>query len=77
MTKSELIARLAARHPQLLAKDLEFAVNMILDTMSSSLSEGRRIEILLPMRMSPADARRQLARKKRLSGSEGRRRSGP
>ena len=45
MTKSELIARLAERHPQLVTKDLEFAVNMMLDAMSSSLGDGRRIEI--------------------------------
>ena len=28
MTKSELIAKLAARHPQLVAKDAELAVKM-------------------------------------------------
>jgi len=45
MTKSELIARLAERYPQLVAKDAEFAVKTILDAMSKTLSEGRRIEI--------------------------------
>ena len=35
MTKSELIARLAARYPQLVAKDAEFAVKMILDAMTA------------------------------------------
>lgn len=45
MTKSELIARLAARHPQLVAKDAELAVKMILDAMSASLTLGQRIEI--------------------------------
>ena len=45
MTKSELIARLAARYPQLVAKDAEFAVKMILDAMTSSLVQGQRIEI--------------------------------
>ena len=45
MTKSELIARLAARFPQLVAKDADFAVKMILDQMTSSLGRGDRIEI--------------------------------
>ena len=45
MTKSELIARLAERYPQLVAKDAEFAVKTILDAMSKTLAEGNRIEI--------------------------------
>ena len=45
MTKSELIARLAGRYPQLVAKDAEFAVKTILDAMTSSLVSGQRIEI--------------------------------
>ena len=45
MTKSELISRLAAHFPQLVASDAELAVKMILDAMSKSLSQGRRIEI--------------------------------
>jgi integration host factor subunit beta len=45
MTKSELIAKLTARYPQLLAKDTELAVKMILDAMANSLSRGERIEI--------------------------------
>jgi len=45
MTKSELIARLAGRYPQLVAKDAEFAVKMILDAMTQSLVSGQRIEI--------------------------------
>ena len=45
MTKSELIAKLAARYPQLVAKDAELAVKMVLDAMGKSLSEGQRIEI--------------------------------
>ncbi|MET0218484.1 MAG: integration host factor subunit beta [Burkholderiales bacterium] len=45
MTKSDLIARLAVRYPQLVAKDAELAVKMILDAMAKSLAEGRRIEI--------------------------------
>ena len=45
MTKSELIARLAERFPQLVAKDADFAVKMILDAMSEALVCGDRIEI--------------------------------
>jgi integration host factor subunit beta len=45
MTKSQLIATLAARHTQLVAKDAELAVKMILDAMAQSLSDGHRIEI--------------------------------
>jgi integration host factor subunit beta len=45
MTKSELIARLAERFPQLVAKDAEFAVKMIIDAMTDALSRGDRIEI--------------------------------
>lgn len=45
MTKSELIDRLAAQFPQLVAKDTELAVKMILDAMATSLAKGARIEI--------------------------------
>lgn len=45
MTRSDLIARLAERHPQLLAKDAELAVKVILDALSSTLASGGRIEI--------------------------------
>jgi integration host factor subunit beta len=45
MTKSELIARLAERYPQLIAKDADLAVNTILEAMADSLSVGQRIEI--------------------------------
>ena len=45
MTKSELIERLAERFPQLVAKDAEFAVKMILDAMTECLVRGDRIEI--------------------------------
>lgn len=45
MTRSDLIARLADRHSQLLGKDAELAVKVILDSMSSTLSRGGRIEI--------------------------------
>ena len=45
MTKSELIARLAERYPQLVAKDADFAVKTLLDAMTDALSAGQRIEI--------------------------------
>jgi integration host factor subunit beta len=45
MTKSELITRLAGRFPQLVAKDAEFAVKMILDSMTDALARNDRIEI--------------------------------
>ncbi|MFC4158839.1 integration host factor subunit beta [Chitinimonas lacunae] len=45
MTKSELIAKLAERYPQLVAKDAELAVKTILDAMATSLARGQRIEI--------------------------------
>jgi integration host factor subunit beta len=44
MTKSELIARLATRFPQLVVKDADFAVRMILDAMTAALKRGDRIE---------------------------------
>ncbi len=45
MTRSDLIAKLAERYPQLLAKDAELAVKVILDTMAGILVRGGRIEI--------------------------------
>jgi integration host factor subunit beta len=45
VTKSELIARLATRYPQLVAKDAEYAVKMMLDAMTDALVHGQRIEI--------------------------------
>ena len=45
MTKSELIVRLSERFPQLVAKDADFAVKMILDAMAEALVRGDRIEI--------------------------------
>lgn len=45
MTKSELIARLAARFPQLVAKDADLSVKMIIDAMTEALANGDRIEI--------------------------------
>ena len=45
MTKSELIECIANRQDQLLPKDVEFAVKMILDSMTDALVDGLRIEV--------------------------------
>lgn len=45
MTKSELIARLAERFPQLAAKDADYAVKMMLDALTAALVRNDRIEI--------------------------------
>ena len=45
MTRSELIDRLAARHPQLTVNDVDQAVKVILDALSTTLAQGARIEI--------------------------------
>jgi integration host factor subunit beta len=45
MTKSELIERLAARHPQFMLKDVELAVKLVLDQISDSLAQQDRVEI--------------------------------
>jgi integration host factor subunit beta len=45
MTKSELITRLVARFPGLLAKDCSLVVDTILDALAATLANGDRIEI--------------------------------
>lgn len=45
MTKSELIALLASRYPQLAARDTDIAVKTVLDAMTQALVNGQRIEI--------------------------------
>ena len=45
MTRSDLIAALAARFPKLMAKDAEIAVREILDGIGQSLVRGGRVEI--------------------------------
>ncbi len=45
MTRSDLILKLAERFPQLLGKDAEMAVKVLLDSMATTLSRGDRIEI--------------------------------
>lgn len=45
MTKSELIELIARRQTQFSQKDVEIAVNQIVDSMINTLSQGDRIEI--------------------------------
>jgi integration host factor subunit beta len=45
MTKSELIAHLAAKQPQLDYRDVELAVKELLDQLSIALAAGKRIEV--------------------------------
>lgn len=45
MTKSELIAILAGRYPQLATRDTDYAVKTVLDAMTQALANGQRIEI--------------------------------
>ena len=45
MTKSELIHRIAQKQPQLVERDVETAVKMMLDHMVECLAGGGRIEI--------------------------------
>ena len=45
MTKSEIIDLLARKQSHLSSKDVEWAVKIILEKMSESLSTGNRIEV--------------------------------
>ncbi len=45
MTRSELIAELAARYKHLTQNDTDIAVKAIIDTMNEALVRGQRIEI--------------------------------
>lgn len=45
MTKSELIAKLAAKNPQLYIRDVEAIVETVLDEMSEALVRGDRVEL--------------------------------
>ncbi len=45
MTRSDLVAALAARFSQLTSRDTEFAVKPMLDAMSDALARAHRIEI--------------------------------
>jgi integration host factor subunit beta len=45
MLKSELIARIAEQNPHLYQRDVEAIVNAILDTITSALARGDRVEL--------------------------------
>ena len=45
MTKSELIARLAARNPHLYQRDVERIVAPVFDEISKALASGHRVEL--------------------------------
>ena len=45
MTKSELIARLAARNPHLYQRDVERIVATVFDEISKALAGGDRVEL--------------------------------
>ena len=45
MTRSDLIANLAYRFPNLMTKDADIAVKEILDAIGQSLAKGDRVEI--------------------------------
>jgi len=45
VTKSELIAALAARYPQLAVRDADDAVKTLLNALAQALTSGQRIEI--------------------------------
>jgi len=45
MTKSELIARLAAKNPHLYQRDVERIVATVFDEISKALANGHRVEL--------------------------------
>ena len=45
MTKSELIARLAAQNPSLYHRDIERLVNTVFETITEALISGDRVEL--------------------------------
>ena len=45
MTKSELIQRITQKQPQIVERDVELAVKMMLDQIAACLASGGRIEI--------------------------------
>ena len=45
MTKSELIARLAAAHPHLYQRDVERIVTTIFEEVAAALARGDRVEL--------------------------------
>ena len=44
MTKSELISKIATKNPNLMLKDVEHIVDVIIETISKTLAKGNRVE---------------------------------
>lgn len=45
MIKSELIAKIAEKHPNLLQRDVELVVSTVFDEISTAMAEGDRVEL--------------------------------
>ena len=45
MTRADLIQRIAQKHKQLPIGDVETAVKVILESMTTALAEGQRVEV--------------------------------
>jgi integration host factor subunit beta len=45
MTRSELVAQLAARNPHLMHRDIELIVATVFDEITGALSRGDRVEL--------------------------------
>lgn len=45
MTKSELVARMAERHPHLYMRDVERIVDTVFEEISAALEKGDRVEL--------------------------------
>ena len=45
MIKSELIEKVAAQNPHLYQRDVEVIINAILDTITTALARGDRVEL--------------------------------
>ena len=73
MTVGEVVrlSGILNEHPFLLAGDYGLASFGKRLSADGPVRDGQRIEILLPLRMSPMEARRSLARKKRASLDRG------
>lgn len=45
MTRNELISKITESHPDLILKDVDASVRLILDAVSNHLAKGERVEI--------------------------------
>ncbi len=45
MIKSELVAKIAEAHPQMLQRDVEAAVSSVFEVISDALANGDRVEL--------------------------------